>query len=220
MCGKAAAAFRAAPDGGRVRAAQARSVTTGHTSSEEIADLILRGEEEGWLPLSEVERLGDGLPQQPLEALYERLGAHGIEVRDDCDRASAPLICADGAVSAPRAAALWLLLGEIPSPSPLTPGEELVLAMEVERGDRRSKERMINGNLRLVVSIAERYRGRRLPLLDLVGAGILGLVHAVETFDWRLGHRFSTYATWCVLQAVRRLERDAKTRQGLRERAA
>jgi RNA polymerase primary sigma factor len=191
-----------------------------HTSTEQIVDLILRGEKEGWLPLSEVERLGDGLPQEPLEALYERLEAHGIDVRDDCGRASAPLTGADGALAAATVNSLWLFVDEIPPPPLLTAGEELELAMAVERGDRWSKERMINSNLRLVASIAKRYQGRGLPLLDLIRAGILGLVHAVETFDWRPGHRFSAYATWCVLQAVHRLERDEKARHGPREHAA
>jgi RNA polymerase primary sigma factor len=89
----------------------------------------------------------------------------------------------------------------------LRPDEELSLARRVERGDQDAKERMINANLRLVVSIARRYGPTALPdmtLLDLVQEGMLGLIRAVEKFDWRRGHRFSTYATWWVRQAIER----------------
>jgi RNA polymerase primary sigma factor len=99
---------------------------------------------------------------------------------------------------------LQLFLNEIGRYPLLTAAEEVALAKRVERGDREAKERMINSNLRLVVSIAKRYRGHDVPFLDLIQDGVIGLNRAVEKFDWRRGFKFSTYATWWIRQAVQR----------------
>src|SRR5436190_18502088 len=86
----------------------------------------------------------------------------------------------------------------------LTASEEVALAKRIERGDTAAKERMINSNLRLVISIAKRYQGHEVPLGDLVQDGVIGLNRAVEKFDWRRGFKFSTYATWWIRQACQR----------------
>jgi RNA polymerase primary sigma factor len=102
------------------------------------------------------------------------------------------------------ASSLDLFLNEIGRHPLLTAAEEVVLAKAVERGDEVAKERMINSNLRLVVSIAKRYRGRGVPFGDLIQDGVIGLNRAVEKFDHRKGFKFSTYATWWIRQAVQR----------------
>jgi RNA polymerase primary sigma factor len=99
---------------------------------------------------------------------------------------------------------LKLFLREVGRYPLLSASEEVALAKRIERGDKASKDRMINSNLRLVVSIAKKYQGRQLALLDLIQEGILGLIRASEKFDWRRGHRFSTYATWWVREAIER----------------
>jgi len=86
----------------------------------------------------------------------------------------------------------------------LTAAEEVMLARRIERGDMRARRRMIESNLRLVVSIAKRYRGLGVPFLDLIQDGTFGLTRAVEKFDWRHGFKFSTYATWWIRQSVQR----------------
>ncbi len=112
----------------------------------------------------------------------------------------------------PTLDALQLLLREAGRYKLLTPAEEIELAKRIERGDLAAKERMTNANLRLVVSNARRYQGQGLALGDLIQEGMLGLIRAVEKFDWRKGFRFSTYATLWIRQAIQRgLENTSRT---------
>src|SRR5919197_817981 len=100
--------------------------------------------------------------------------------------------------------ALQLFLREAGRHQLLTAAQEVELAKRIERGDMGAKTHMIQSNLRLVVSIAKNYRNQGLPFLDLIQEGTLGLIRAVEKFDWRRGYKFSTYATWWIRQAVAR----------------
>ncbi len=86
----------------------------------------------------------------------------------------------------------------------LTPCQEIILAKRIEKGDRAAKEKLVNANLRLVTSIAQRYQGRGLPMEDLIQEGIIGLIHAADKFNWRKGFRFSTYATHWIRQTITR----------------
>jgi RNA polymerase primary sigma factor len=99
---------------------------------------------------------------------------------------------------------LGQFLNEIARYPLLTAAQEVELAKRIERGDLAAKERMITANLRLVVSIAKKYRGHGVPFLDLIQDGVIGLDRAAEKFDWRKGYKFSTYATWWIRQAVQR----------------
>ena len=165
-------------------------------------DLLRGAEEEGCVRLSEIEALS--LEDEEAEALYEELEARGIEVQDDCGHEAPPTAYANGDLAVTTTDALQLFLNEAARYPLLTAREEVELAKRIERGDTEAKHRMINSNLRLVVSIAKRYRGHDLSLLDLVQEGTLGLIRAVEKFDWRRGYKFSTYATWWIRQAVQR----------------
>ena len=99
---------------------------------------------------------------------------------------------------------LQLFLKDIGKVELLTAAQEVELAKRIERGDERAKQQMVEANLRLVVSIAKRYRNQGLPFLDLIQEGTIGLVRAAEKFDHRRGFKFSTYATWWIRQAVAR----------------
>ena len=179
-----------------------------------MAALIDRGEEKGCLALSEVDELAQALELEDndLGGLYEQLDARGIDLRDDCGREDAPVVPVDdAALASVTTDTLQLFLNEIGRHRLLRPDEEIELAKRIEKGDLAAKDRMINANLRLVVSIAKKYQGSELTLLDLIQEGILGLIRAVEKFDWRRGYRFSTYATWWIRQAVER-GMDAKAR--------
>src|SRR5437016_3010893 len=176
-------------------------------TEDHLTSLLEQGEAEGCINLSAFSELTQELELdvEELEGLYEQLDERGIALTDDCGvggRADSTYVNGDLAVATTDA--LQLFLNEAGRYPLLTAAEEVELAKRVERGDREAKDRMINSNLRLVVSIAKRYQGHGLSLLDLIQEGIIGLIRAVEKFDWRRGFKFSTYATWWIRQAVQR----------------
>jgi RNA polymerase primary sigma factor len=176
-------------------------------AEDEVKALIELGEREGCVELSDVARVADilELDDEEVERLYEDLQSRGIELSDDCGRAEAPdSTYVNGNLAESTTDALQLFLNEMGRYDLLTAEQEVELAKRIERGDQEAKELMINSNLRLVVSIAKRYQGHGLSLLDLIQEGIIGLIRAVEKFDWRKGFKFSTYATWWIRQAVQR----------------
>src|SRR5262245_1751777 len=173
----------------------------------EVAALLEQGERDGCLDLSEVEALAEALElsDEEMGALCDELERRGIDVGDDCVRSDVEHAAySNGELASATTDSLQLFLNEIGRYPLLTAEEEVELAKRIERGDLEAKERMINANLRLVVSIAKRYQGHDLSLLDLIQEGVLGLIRAVEKFDWRRGFKFSTYATWWIRQAVQR----------------
>jgi RNA polymerase primary sigma factor len=171
-------------------------------------DRLIRDEEGSeCVNLSELSALAQelGLDDDETSELQEALEARGIRVSDDCGRETAePAHYSNPDLAGITTDALQIFLNEIRRYPLLTAEEEVDLAKRVERGDMAAKERMINSNLRLVVSLAKKYQGHDLPLLDLIQEGILGLIRAVEKFDWRKGYKFSTYATFWIRQAIQR----------------
>ena len=131
-----------------------------------------------------------------------------VDAADDADETDAVAAAEEAAWTADTSQvltdSLQLFLQDVGKHKLLTAAEEVALAKRVERGDKAAKERMINANLRLVVSIAKKYRGHGVPFLDLIQDGVIGLNRAVEKFDWRKGYKFSTYATWWIRQACQR----------------
>jgi RNA polymerase primary sigma factor len=172
-----------------------------------IGALLERGGDAGCIELSEVSELVEALAlsEAEVQALLDRIDSEGIELSDDCGRDVPEQVSYDNeSLAAATTDALGLFLREVNRFTLLTAAEEVELAKRIERGDGAAKERMINANLRLVISIARRYQGSELTLLDLIQEGILGLIRAAEKFDWRRGYKFSTYATWWIRQAVER----------------
>jgi RNA polymerase primary sigma factor len=165
-----------------------------------------RGEEEGCINLSAFSELVQALEldDDEVSGLYEQLDERGIELSDDCGRQHDDATYVNGDLAVATTDALQLFLNEAGRYALLTAAEEVELAKRIERGDKGAKDLMVNSNLRLVVSIAKRYQGHGLSLLDLIQEGIIGLIRAVEKFDHRRGFKFSTYATWWIRQAVQR----------------
>jgi RNA polymerase primary sigma factor len=167
-------------------------------SSEQWQQLLEAAEEAGSLPQSALAEILDQRQLEPLEldALCRELEQYGIEVIDD-ERAPPPPLLPETTTDA-----LQLFLRDAGRHPLLTAAQEVELAKRIERGDLDAKRTMIESNLRLVVSIAKKYRYQGLPFLDLIQEGTLGLIRAVEKFDWRRGFKFSTYASWWIGQAV------------------
>jgi len=177
------------------------------TGRPEVAALVSRGEERGCLNLSDLDEVVQALDllADDVDSIEELLENRGIELSDDCGRPGVePTSFRNGELAAATTDALQLFLNEIRRYPLLTAEEEIQLAKRIEQGDLEAKERMINSNLRLVVSIAKKYQGQELSLLDLIQEGIFGLIRAAEKFDWRKGYKFSTYATFWIRQAIQR----------------
>src|SRR2546426_9414252 len=174
---------------------------------DRLTALIDRAEEQGCVNLSQFNELIQelDLDDDELAQVYEQLDERGIELSDDCGRIrDEDATFVNGELAAATTDALQLFLNEAGRYKLLTAEEEVELAKQIERGDKAAKDLMINSNLRLVVSIAKKYQGHGISLLDLIQEGIIGLIRAVEKFDWRRGYKFSTYATWWIRQAVQR----------------
>jgi RNA polymerase primary sigma factor len=179
----------------------------GELNGDALTQLLEQGEAGGRLSLSDIERTAEelGLDQEELEQLYAQIDERDVQITDDSGRDGiGPPSWVNGDVASATTDALQLFLNEAGRWPLLTAAEEVELAKRIERGDKDAKDRMINSNLRLVVSIAKKYQGHGLPLLDLIQEGIIGLIRAVEKFDHRRGFKFSTYATWWIRQAVQR----------------
>jgi RNA polymerase primary sigma factor len=185
----------------------------------EPARALLEGaEERGFVLPTELEAfaLEHDLAEDEVEQLTRELEAIGLEVGEPASepeeeaqkaREAAAAEAAQQQAAQPLVGAadsLQLFLADIGRHKLLTAAEEVMLAKAIERGDVTAKRRMIESNLRLVVSIAKGYRGLGVPFLDLIQEGTLGLNRAVEKFDWRRGYKFSTYATWWIRQSVQR----------------
>jgi RNA polymerase primary sigma factor len=179
-----------------------RKGVTGLTTIFEgpLHEFIRDAEEHGSIDESVLETLADehGLDEEEVTELRAELEAREVEIIPP----ASPDVADDFAPGATDA--LTLFMNRAGRYTLLTAADEVMLAKRVERGDAAAKERMINSNLRLVISIAKRYQGHGLPLLELVQEGVIGLNRAVEKFDWRKGFKFSTYATWWIRQACQR----------------
>ena len=189
--------------------------------SDQVKALVERSEERGFIEPIELEAfvLEHDLNDEETEQLTRELETLGLEVgqpragaskaavkdaekEEKEEKEQAPV--AEASVATGAADSLQLFLADVGRHKLLTAHDEVVLAKAIERGDPVAKRRMIESNLRLVVSIAKGYRGLGVPFLDLIQEGTLGLNRAVEKFDWRRGFKFSTYATWWIRQSVQR----------------
>jgi RNA polymerase primary sigma factor len=185
-----------------------------NTLPAELRQLVDQGRQRGYVTYDEIQ---EAVPEvehnlDEYDRIYGILLDLGVKVVDDPKEAEKKADDEDEAepaeleplegVSIDDPVRMYLKeIGKVPL---LTPAEEIKLAKRMERGDEEAKRRLIEANLRLVVSIAKKYVGRGMLFLDLIQEGNLGLIRAVEKFDWRKGYKFSTYATWWIRQAITR----------------
>jgi RNA polymerase primary sigma factor len=218
---------RSDSEAGELAAREEALLADAALEGEELRELITEGQERGYLTHDEVAaRLEElDLSDEQLRELHGHLAEVGVEViAGDMDPAAiqtTPDVKPVEAVEVeaevqpakrpeidltvePSLDSLRLYLRSIGKVELLTAEQEVSLAKRIERGDMHAKEQMVKANLRLVVSIAKGYLGRGLTFLDLIQEGSLGLIRAVEKFDYRRGYKFSTYATWWIRQAVTR----------------
>jgi RNA polymerase primary sigma factor len=172
--------------------------------TEEARNLLEAGREAGSLSADEITLALDDLDLDAgqIDDFYQALDELQIEVvaaEEEEDIAAEEVESQEVSTDA-----LQLFLKDVGRVDLLTAAQEVELAKRIERGDHRAKQEMVEANLRLVVSIAKRYRNQGLPFLDLIQEGTIGLVRAAEKFDYRKGFKFSTYATWWIRQAVAR----------------
>jgi RNA polymerase primary sigma factor len=184
--------------------------------SDDLRALVETAEERGTLLQSELNDVLEPLGLDPIEIdlLHREFETRAIDLVHDLDEdgETTPQPAAEPEAPAPPLQITWetttdalqLFLREAGRHPLLTAAQEVELAKKIEADDAAAKTRMIQSNLRLVVSIAKNYRNQGLPFLDLIQEGTLGLIRAVEKFDWRRGYKFSTYATWWIRQAVAR----------------
>jgi RNA polymerase primary sigma factor len=185
--------------------------------SDELCGLIVQGQERGYLTFEEISATLDevDVTKEQISSLHAHLVEHGVDViaangvsaykEAQGDSASGQSKGAELDLTVePSLDSLRLYLRSIGRVELLTAAQEVSLAKRIEKGDMRAKQHMVEANLRLVVSIAKGYLGRGLSFLDLIQEGSLGLIRAVEKFDYRRGFKFSTYATWWIRQAVTR----------------
>ncbi|HET8593237.1 MAG TPA: sigma-70 family RNA polymerase sigma factor [Solirubrobacterales bacterium] len=173
---------------------------------ERVAALIAGSRAADCVELSEVDALVQemNLSDEEAEMVHERIEGSGLPIDDDCGRQAEQAGYRNGDLAEATTDALQLFFNEMRRYPLLSKEEEIELAQAVERGDLEAKEKLINSNLRLVVSNARRYMRQDLNLLDLIQEGILGLIRAAEKFDYRKGFKFSTYATFWIRQAIQR----------------
>jgi RNA polymerase primary sigma factor len=185
---------------------------------KEVADLIKHAREQGFLTQDEILEVFSDAEERLMELddLYDKLLSEGIDVfesveaeetesedkaKQKLEREIEILTKLGGAESTDPVRQYLREIGKVPL---LTAEDEVELAKRYEKQERKAKDKLTESNLRLVVSIAKKYIGRGLSLLDLIQEGNQGLIRAVEKYDWRKGYKFSTYATWWIRQAITR----------------
>ena len=175
-----------------------------------IKELIAKGKSQGALTYKEIMDMLQEVDLEPdqIEKIYETLESLGIDIVDEEEIEEDTNLEDDLDLSVPEGVSIddpvRMYLKEIGKVPLLTPEEEIELAKRIEQGDEEAKRKLAEANLRLVVSIAKRYVGRGMLFLDLIQEGNLGLIKAVEKFDYQKGFKFSTYATWWIRQAITR----------------